>query len=306
MLVSSRLLASSLSSRWVGAVACGVENSVAAFLRQNDNVGTGPRFMNWFSTRPSEFSLHDRVPVKFLSLNNLHDNPGAIKKYRRVGRGIGSSKGKTSGRGHKGQKSRSGGKVHPLFEGGQTPLHKRLPKRGMGGRKKTLIPFNLGTLQDFIDMGRFPGVGDSLSNPINMRHMVESGALASNTTWKHGGAKLLADGKDRLKSTVHVVIGRASDEALAAVEALGGSVTCVHYNKKALRQILKPPERIKRFYRQARPPSKYQPFYTNWNNRGYLHPAIQMRNWFQGPGKDFEQNFEEIRTSQEQEKESSS
>ena len=264
---------------------------------------TAVNSQQWFSTQAASDDTR-RQPITFVKLNNLKDNPGAVKKFRRVGRGIGSSKGKTCGKGHKGQKSRSGFKLpHPLFEGGQTPLHKRLPKRGFKARKKPLLPINLGRIQDYIDMGRLPGAGNSFENPLTMRHMVEAGILADNTTQKHGGAKLLSDGKERFRDPLHIVIGRASREAIRVVEEAGGSVTMVHYNARSLRQVLRRPERVKRFYRQARPPPKYQPFYTNWNNRGYLHPAIQMRKWFLDAGKDFEEKFNNIRKEQQVEKE---
>lgn len=75
------------------------------------------------------------LPPVTLKLNNIQDNDGAMKKARRVGRGEGSGRGKTAGRGHKGHKSRSGGGVRPGFEGGQTPLARRLPKYGFSNKK---------------------------------------------------------------------------------------------------------------------------------------------------------------------------
>jgi len=269
---------------------------MAALRHQNGALSVTPSQLSLFSTE-AKSGNEERVPVKFLSLNNLHDNPGAIKKKRRVGRGIGSSKGKTSGRGHKGQNARAGGGTRPTFEGGQTPLFKTLPKRGFRSHKKPLVALNLGRLQDFIDMGRFPGVGDSMDNPITLHHMVKAGMLKPNTTAKHGGAKLLADGKDRLTSEIHLEIGRASSEAIQIVEEKGGSVTTFHFNKKALRQRLKP-EKIEYMYREARPPPKYQAYYTNWNKRGYLHPAIQLRKWFLNEGSDFEEKFLKLQGKQ--------
>ena len=89
-------------------------------------------------------------PIRFLRLNNLQDNDGAVKKGRRVGRGVGSSKGKTCGRGHKGQKARSGGSIHPTFEGGQTKQYKRFPKRGFNNKRHEALmyPLNIITLQN--------------------------------------------------------------------------------------------------------------------------------------------------------------
>ena len=245
------------------------------------------------STTPTE--AKERVPVKFLALNNLYDNPGAVKKYRRVGRGIGSSKGKTSGRGQKGQKAR--GKVHPRFEGGQTPLYKRLPKRGFKSKNKELAALNLGTLQDYVDMGRLPGIGDSEDNAIHLYHLVEAGIIKGNTTLSRGGVKLLADGKERLSSALHIEIGRASKAAIESVEAMGGTVTTYHYNERALRQLLRGPEHIKD--RRARPPPKYQAYYTKWENRGYLHPYIQLQKWFRNYGQGLDSKFNAIRNRQE-------
>ncbi|KAL7574856.1 hypothetical protein ACA910_010692 [Epithemia clementina (nom. ined.)] len=249
-----------------------------------------------FSSPVQDDKEKKRIPVKFLKLNNLHDNPGAVKPYRRVGRGIGSSKGKTSGRGHKGQKARSGGSIPIWYEGGQTPLHKRLPKRGFKAVKKELVAVNLGTIQDYAEMGRIPGVGESENNPINMYHLIGAGILKSNTTLKRGGMKLLADGKERFTLPLHFLVGWASGEAIKTVEAAGGTVTTFHYNKRALLQLLR--GKIKD--RRARPPPKYQPYYTSWNKRGFLHPAIQLRKWFQKSHESLKTKFDELRQHQEE------
>lgn len=209
--------------------------------------------------------------VSFLRLNNLQDNDGAVKQKRRVGRGIGSSKGKTSGRGHKGQKARSGGNIHPTFEGGQTKFYKRLPKRGHSNarHKAEMVPLNLETLQMHIDMGRLDP-----SNEINLRELQYAGIFKANDI-KHG-VKLLAKGE--LRQPLQIRISRASESAIASVEAMGGSVTTVHYNQLALRAILRP-EKFDIIPRAARPPPKWQPYYTGWKNRGYLNPMVQMNSW---------------------------
>ncbi|KAI2496564.1 Pfam Ribosomal L18e [Fragilaria crotonensis] len=140
--------------------------------------------LRFLSTRPAE-----REVVTFMRLNNLADNPGAIKKARRVGRGIGSSKGKTCGRGHKGQKARSGGNIHPSFEGGQTKFYRLLPKRGFTNSNATpMVGVNLGTLQDYVDMGRI----DPKKQPLTMKDLVEAGITKHNSI-EHG-VKLLARG----------------------------------------------------------------------------------------------------------------
>jgi large subunit ribosomal protein L15 len=192
------------------------------------------------------------------------------KKERRVGRGVGSSKGKTCGRGHKGQKSRSGGGVKPGFEGGQTPFWKTLPKRGMNNpNAMPMLPMNVGTIQDYIDMGRLDP-----TKQITIKSMVEAGMAKVNGI-KHG-IKLLANGKDRLKSPLNILVSRASTSAIEAVEGVGGQVMTVHYNKLALRALLRP-HKFDVIPRQARPPPRLMEYYTDWNKRGYLSPQAQMR-----------------------------
>lgn len=211
--------------------------------------------------------------VKFLFLNNISDNPGAIKKKRRVGRGIGSSKGKTCGRGHKGQKARSGSGIKPFFEGGQTPLYKRLPKRGFNNTKfaQPMTPINVGKIQDFIDMGRLIL---KKNEPITIKDVVESGMLKANSI--PFGIKLLGDGKDRVHSPINIEISRASSSAIEAIEAAGGCVTTVHYNKLALRALLKP-HTFQIIPRRASPPPKLMPYYTSYENRGYLSAEVQRK-----------------------------
>lgn len=239
--------------------------------------------------------------IQFLRLNTLHDNPGAVKKKRRVGRGIGSSKGKTCGRGHKGQKARSGGNIHPLFEGGQTKLWKLIPKRGFNNARHAIemLPINIGTIQNYVDMGRLDA-----SEEITLRQLQLAGLFKANAV-KHG-VKLLADGKERLRQPLQIKVSRASKSAINAIETAGGTVTTIHYNRLALRALLRPEKFINgegptQFPRQARPPPKLQPYYTNWKNRGYLNPAVQMRTWFQKQNNpDLEDKFHVIRKNQKQ------
>ena len=146
-------------------------------------------------------------------LNDLHDNPGARKSRVRVGRGIGSGVGKTGGRGQKGQKSRSGVSIKG-FEGGQMPLHMRLPKRGFNNIfRKDYAELNLGTLQGAIDSGKLDA-----AKPIDAKLLVETGVLSH----ARDGVRLLAKGALTAKVEIHVT--GASGAAKAAVEAAGGSV----------------------------------------------------------------------------------
>jgi large subunit ribosomal protein L15 len=209
--------------------------------------------------------------VTFLGLNNLSDNPGAVKKARRLGRGIGSSKGKTCGRGHKGQKSRAGKGVSPLFEGGQTPFYKRIPKRGFTNKHATpMVPINVGTIQEYIDMKRL-----DIHQTITMKQLVEAG-ITKNSSIKHG-IKLLGKGAEKVTSPIKIEISRASKSAIRAIESVeGGSVTTVHYNRLALRALLKP-EKFEIIPRRALPPPKLMPYYTNYENRGFLSPEVQFK-----------------------------
>jgi large subunit ribosomal protein L15 len=146
-------------------------------------------------------------------LNDLHDNPGARKKRVRVGRGIGSGVGKTAGRGQKGQTSRSGVAING-FEGGQMPLHMRLPKRGFNNIfRKDYAVLNLGTLQSAIDAGR-----------LDAGSVIDADALvaAKVITNARDGVRLLGVGA--LTAKVTLKLAGASATAKAAVEAAGGSI----------------------------------------------------------------------------------
>lgn len=149
-----------------------------------------------------------------MRLNDLRDNPGARRSRTRVGRGIGSGKGKTAGRGHKGAKSRSGYVVKG-FEGGQMPIHMRLPKRGFNSLfAKDYAEVNVGRLQKAIDAGKIDA-----GKPVDSATLIAAG-LARKTK---DGVRLL--GKGELKARLEVTVAGASKGAIAAVEATGGTVT---------------------------------------------------------------------------------
>jgi large subunit ribosomal protein L15 len=235
-----------------------------------------------FSTRAAAAAttrLRQPEPITFLKLNNLQDNPGAVKKKRRVGRGPGSGRGRTCGKGNKGQKSRSGGSVALDFTGGQTKIWKQFPKRGFRNVRHgaPMVGINVGTILDHVEMGRLDA-----SQPITLLAMRNAGIFKASAV-KHG-VKLLSTGKQRLAKTpiaLELHVSRASSEAIAAVEAAGGVVTSYHYNTLALRTILRPEKYTDATRpKHARPPPKFQPYYTSWHKRGYLHPAVQMRAWF--------------------------
>ncbi len=148
-----------------------------------------------------------------MRLNELRDNPGATKERKRVGRGIGSGKGKTGGRGVKGQKSRSGVAIKG-FEGGQQPIHRRLPKRGFNNIfAKNFNELNIGRLQKAIDEKKFKD-GDT----ITVEALVEAGLVRRVLD----GIRILGDGE--LKAKLVIKAAGASKSAIAAIEKAGGSV----------------------------------------------------------------------------------
>jgi large subunit ribosomal protein L15 len=151
-----------------------------------------------------------------MKLNEIRDNDGARPKFKRIGRGIGSGKGKTSGRGVKGQKARTGVSLNG-FEGGQLPLYRRLPKRGFVNIfRKHYAPLNIGSLDAAIEAGRMP-VGQSLAEVM----LCEAGVVS--TAARYVGVRLLAKGE--IKRSVAITVSGASAAAKAAIEAAGGSVT---------------------------------------------------------------------------------
>ncbi|EPQ58721.1 hypothetical protein GLOTRDRAFT_126750 [Gloeophyllum trabeum ATCC 11539] len=195
-------------------------------------------------------------------LFSLSPAPNSQHTQKRVGRGRRSGHGKTSGRGHKGQKARSGnGKPKQQFEGGQTPIVKLFPKKGFTNQnEKVYAPVNLDRIQHWIDTGRLTS---SPTQPITARELLLSGCIHN----VHDGIKLLGDGADRLKTPVHITPSRASKSAIAAVEKLGGSVFCRYYNPLALRDCVK--GRTDRL--DAAPIRRTDiEWYTSWQNRGYL------------------------------------
>lgn len=149
-----------------------------------------------------------------MKLNELKDNKGARKARTRIGRGLGSGVGKTGGRGQKGQKSRSGVAIKG-FEGGQMPLHMRLPKRGFKNTMfaKRYAVVNVGRLQAAVDAGK-----------LDAKATVDAAALVASgiVTKPRDGVRLLAKGE--LSASLKIVVAGASKAAVEAVEKAGGSV----------------------------------------------------------------------------------
>lgn len=148
-----------------------------------------------------------------MKLCDIADNAGSRKKRMRIGRGIGSGKGKTGGRGGKGQTARSGVRIKG-FEGGQMPLHRRLPKRGFNNIFRVeFAEINLDRLQAAIDAGSIDA-----NTTVNAESLVKSGVVRRTK----GGVRLLGRGEIKAKLTVEV--HGASKSAIAAVEKAGGTV----------------------------------------------------------------------------------
>ena len=151
-----------------------------------------------------------------MKLHELSDNPGARHNSKRVGRGIGSGKGKTAGRGHKGQKSRAGAAIKG-FEGGQMPLYRRVPKRGFTNIfRKRYAEVNVGRLQQAID-----------DKKIDSKTTIDGEALVASGVVRrlHDGVRLLAKGE--LSAKVTIEVAGASKAAVELVEKAGGKVVVV-------------------------------------------------------------------------------
>jgi large subunit ribosomal protein L15 len=149
-----------------------------------------------------------------MKLTDLRDRAGARKARRRIGRGIGSGKGKTGGRGMKGQKARAGVAIKG-FEGGQMPLHRRLPKRGFNNIfRKRFNEVSLGRVQQAVDAGRLDP-----KTSVDVEALLKAGVLRR----RKDGVRLLAGGE--LTAKLAFAVAGASKSAVAAVEKTGGSVT---------------------------------------------------------------------------------
>ena len=160
-----------------------------------------------------------------MNLNNIKDNVGSNKNRKRIGRGIGSGTGKTSGKGHKGQKARSGVSIKG-FEGGQMPIHRRLPKRGFNNiNKVSFVEINVNRLNKLID--------EKIIDPnktINNKVLMDIGLINSEKS----RVKLLANGE--LKNKINIEISAISSSAKDKVEKVGGSVL-IQNNEELVKKI---------------------------------------------------------------------
>jgi len=164
-----------------------------------------------------------------MKLNEISDNPGSSKNRMRVGRGIGSGKGKTGGRGVKGQKARTGVRIKG-FEGGQMPLHRRLPKRGFWNPFATdYNEVNIGRLQTAVDAGFLDA-----SQPVTIAALMAAGVCSK----ERDGVKILGVGV--LTAKLHVDVAAASKSAIAAIEAAGGVVSIIPVKPNKTAKPVKP------------------------------------------------------------------
>ena len=148
-----------------------------------------------------------------MKLNTVKEQDGATRNRKRVGRGIGSGRGKTSGSGHKGQKARSGVSING-FEGGQMPIHRRLPKRGFNNIfRKTYVEVNLDRIQAALDAGSL-----DKKKPVDAAALVSAGVISK----ARDGVRVLANGSVKDKIEIHAA--GASKAAVAAIEKAGGKI----------------------------------------------------------------------------------
>ncbi|KAH9459857.1 hypothetical protein Pst134EB_008076 [Puccinia striiformis f. sp. tritici] len=201
-------------------------------------------------------------------MSNLKPAKGSTHSRKRVGRGQGSGYGGTAGRGHKGQKANKGNSPRLGFQGGQTPLTRLFPKRGAHNpNQMNMSPLNLFQLQLWIDQKRLDP-----TKPITMKEMLDSRIV-------HGikdGVKLLGKGTADFRTpNLTIVVSRASQSAIEAIEKLGGTVICKFYNRLSLRALLKPHRfsAKNRFLPNDAHPVRKTDWmrYSDWENRrGYL------------------------------------
>ena len=159
-----------------------------------------------------------------MNLSEIKDNKNATKNRKRLGRGIGSGTGKTSGKGHKGQKSRSGVSIKG-FEGGQMPIHRRLPKRGFTNiNRKPFVVLNFSRIENLINENKIDP-----KKIINSQTLLDLGVVKSLKS----RIKLLAKGE--IKTKINIEVSAASTSAKDSVEKVGGSITIIEYQKSAIK-----------------------------------------------------------------------
>lgn len=201
-----------------------------------------------------------------IGLDSIAPVPGAVRDKIRAGRGRSGRRGKTAGRGHKGSGQRN--RVAPWFQGGQTPVWQKWPKRGRPATDPVkYAPLNIGTLVNAIKAGKLDP-----SYPIDMRHLwrarVVTGSVKALTA-DRWGVKLLGSGADQLDFPITIEVQRASAKAIEAVENAGGKISCKYYAPLNLKALLMP-HKFASIPRIPLPVPKRQRWYLNPENRGVL------------------------------------
>lgn len=206
--------------------------------------------------------FHD---VSTIALNSLKPIPGSTPKKKRVGRGQGSGRGLSCGRGQRSQTKRKTNDIPIGFEGGQTPLYRRVPKYGFTNKmfKLEYTSISLSQLQYWIDTGRILCPEGST---ITMKTLIDSNLI---TKIKWPGVKLIANGHEWFRAKIDIEVPRVSPAAVEAIERNGGSIRCVYYNRVAFHAHLHP-EKYDVMPKRGMPPPKLWKYYSREDIRGYL------------------------------------
>ena len=163
-----------------------------------------------------------------MNLSEIKDNKNATRNRKRLGRGIGSGTGKTSGKGHKGQKSRSGVSIKG-FEGGQMPIHRRLPKRGFTNmNRKPYIVLNFSRIENLIN-----------ENKIDPKKIINSQTLLDLGVVKSLKSRIKLLAKGTIKTKINIEVSAASISAKDSVEKVGGSITIIENQKSSIKSFKK-------------------------------------------------------------------
>ena len=218
---------------------------------------------------------HLKNEIGPLALNQIRDNVGARKKKKRVGRGVGSGRGRHCGRGMKGKRARAGNHGMLRRDGGQARLQKILPKVGHYRPRRSYAYLNLHRLQEAVQRGRLPVPPD---RPIDVKDLFDAKLITLRQ--KQQGVKLLGRGADDFNQRLNVEVQLASQRSIDAIEQAGGKIRSVYYNRLTLRAKLKP----QKFERAAvgrrggdmrprpalPPPQLMRDVYLSERHRGYL------------------------------------
>ncbi|XP_071964312.1 large ribosomal subunit protein uL15m-like [Antedon mediterranea] len=210
-----------------------------------------------------------------IRIDNVKDNPGARKQEKRRGRG--QTRGKRSGRGHKGQRQRG---IPPRlgYEGGQSPFYLSVPKEPYyAGHhlRRQYLPVSLHMLQYLVDMGRL-----NPEEPVDLTSLVNARAVTIDIIKKHYGVQLVSEGKDEFQAQLNIEVQWATEDVIAAVERNSGVITLGFYDLQSVEALAHPLIFFQRglpIMRRSLPPKDLVDFYTNPENRGYLSDPEKVR-----------------------------